>query len=51
VQLWYGFDPLTEEYPDWSPYNYILNNPVRLVDQDGRKPGDPQGPTPSVAGI
>ena len=49
--MWYWVDPLADDFPAWSPYNYTLNNPVRLIDQGGRKPGNPQGPTPSVAGI
>ena len=34
--LWYGVDPLFEKYPDFSPYNYCEENPVKLVDLDGR---------------
>ncbi len=34
--LWLSVDPLAENYPGWSPYNYTLYNPVRFVDPDGR---------------
>jgi RHS repeat-associated protein len=38
---WLSPDPLGNKFPNWSPYNYTLNNPVRLVDPDGQAPGDP----------
>ena len=37
---WLSPDPLAEEFPEWSPYNYTLNNPIRYVDPDGRAPVD-----------
>jgi len=33
-------DPLAADYANWSPYNYVLGNPVRYVDPDGRKADD-----------
>lgn len=35
-------DPLAVDFPMWSTYHYVLNNPIRLVDKDGRKPTPPQ---------
>ena len=34
-------DPMFEKYPSISPYTYCLNNPVILIDPDGRSPKDP----------
>ena len=30
-------DPLAADYAGWSTYNYVLGNPVMLVDPDGRE--------------
>jgi RHS repeat-associated protein len=38
VCLWHGTDPMMEKYPGWSPYNYCMNNPVILIDPDGKDP-------------
>jgi RHS repeat-associated protein len=38
---WDRIDPLCEKYYEVSPYNYCLNNPVMLVDPDGRVVGNP----------
>ena len=34
-------DPLAEKYKILSPYCYVANNPLRYIDLDGRKIGDP----------
>ena len=33
---WDRPDPLAEKYYPYSPYVYCLNNPIRLIDPDGR---------------
>jgi hypothetical protein len=35
---WITPDPLSEEFPSWSPYNMCYDNPVKFVDPDGRAP-------------
>jgi RHS repeat-associated protein len=35
-----SLDPLAAKYSSWSAYNYVLGNPVRLVDKDGQAPTD-----------
>lgn len=37
---WNGMDKLAEKYYDVSPYAYCLNNPMRMIDKDGLRPGD-----------
>jgi len=32
---WGNVDPLAEKYAGWSPYNYVMGNPLALVDPDG----------------
>jgi RHS repeat-associated protein len=38
ISQWYSVDPLAEKYPSVSPYIYTLNNPINLIDPDGREP-------------
>ncbi len=40
IGRWMNVDPLAEEFPSWSPYNFKMNNPLRYVDPDGRAPVD-----------
>ncbi len=30
-----SMDPLTAEYPEWSPYPFAMNRPIDGIDQDG----------------
>jgi len=36
LSIWLSVDPMSDKYPSMSPYNYCANNPVILVDPDGR---------------
>ena len=36
--MWLSVDPLAEKFPSVSPYVYTLNNPINLIDPDGREP-------------
>lgn len=38
VGRWISPDPLSEEFPSWSPYNMSFNNPIKFKDPDGRAP-------------
>ncbi|MEL7427905.1 MAG: RHS repeat-associated core domain-containing protein, partial [Bacteroidota bacterium] len=42
IARWTSVDPLAEVFAPWSPYNYVLGNPLLLVDRDGRLPEPPK---------
>jgi|GEM_PF-1294090 len=41
---WLSPDPKMAEFPSWSPYNFVKNNPISLFDPDGRAPVVANGP-------
>lgn len=40
LSIWLSVDPMSDKYSGVSPYVYCANNPVRLVDEDGREVSD-----------
>ena len=43
LSIWLSVDPMSDKYPELSPYTYCGNNPVKLVDPDGREVWHPDG--------
>ena len=42
VSFWMSVDPLAEKFPSWSSYNYTLNNPINMIDPDGKEAVPPK---------
>jgi hypothetical protein len=46
ISRWMSPDPLAAEFPSWSPYNYVYDNPINFIDPMGLSPSpvyDQQG--------
>jgi len=41
--MFLSVDPLAADYASWSPYNYVMGNPISYIDPDGRSPEDTGG--------
>ena len=37
IANWGSIDPLFEKHIQWTPYNYVLRNPMALIDPDGKQ--------------
>lgn len=40
VGRWWGVDALSDQMPPWSPYNFVFDNPLRMVNPTGLAPDD-----------
>ena len=40
---WHLADPIAEKYQNFSPYNYVANNPIKYIDPDGKIIRDKDG--------
>lgn len=36
LSIWSAVDPLADKFNSWSPYHYATNNPINIIDYDGR---------------
>jgi len=41
ISRWFSPDPLSDEFTSWTPYHFVHNNPINLIDPDGRAAVDP----------
>ncbi len=37
LSIWLSVDPMSDKYPNLSPYVYCANNPIKLVDPNGEE--------------
>ena len=42
MTMWLSVDPMADKYPNISPYNYCMWNPIKLADPDGEFPRLPR---------
>ncbi|MCH2229808.1 MAG: RHS repeat-associated core domain-containing protein [Crocinitomicaceae bacterium] len=42
VARFLSLDPLATKFPEFSAYNYVMGNPIALVDPDGKAPSPPK---------
>ena len=43
IGRWLSVDPMQSKYPNWTPYHFALNSPLRFTDKDGEVVYDSKG--------
>jgi RHS repeat-associated protein len=50
ISIWLSTDPLLEKYPNWNPYNYVMQNPINLIDPTGMGPEEVENDDITIRG-
>lgn len=50
TSIWLSVDPLAEMFPNWNPYHYVHQNPIKLIDPTGMaaEEGEPEKQKPGT---
>jgi len=43
IGRWHSLDPMADKYQNFTPYNYVANNPIKYLDPDGKIIRDKDG--------
>ncbi len=43
IGRWHSADPMADKYQNFTPYNYVANNPIKYLDPDGKIIRDKDG--------
>ncbi|MBW3520167.1 RHS repeat-associated core domain-containing protein [Flavobacterium sp. NKUCC04_CG] len=51
TSIFLSVDPLAEQFPGWTPYHYVHNNPINLIDPTGMSAESVNGPPKIVVAV